>query len=154
MTKLIYVQRPLYLSLIEAFKPSTPADERLIKVHTSTAARTAAFSGVTISQKDFDRLESGKSDQTQKPAAQPETDPQPAADAESDLANEPTPDAEAMTVAEAVAQLDPNDDSHWTKPGLPNIRSVEAILGADTNRDEINQAAPGFTRTVAIQAAA
>lgn len=49
----------------------------------------------------------------------------------------------------AIMMLDPEDDAHWTKDGLPATKAVEAMLGAETTRAAINEAAPGVTRPVA-----
>jgi hypothetical protein len=46
----------------------------------------------------------------------------------------------------ALASLDPAEDAHWTKDGLPTVAIVTALLGRETSRAEINTVAPGFVR--------
>lgn len=49
-------------------------------------------------------------------------------------------------IIEALHQLDPENDEHWTKGGWPQVVAVEAILGEAVTRNDINAAAPDFTR--------
>lgn len=50
-------------------------------------------------------------------------------------------------ILEALQQLDPTDDGHWTNQGLPRMDVVEAIVGdKGIKRGDITNAAPGFTR--------
>jgi len=49
----------------------------------------------------------------------------------------------------AVKQLDPANEDHWTADGLPRMDAVEGLLGADTNRKAITNAAPDFNRGAA-----
>lgn len=54
---------------------------------------------------------------------------------------------------DALKALDPKDDSHWTKAGLPALVAVELSLGGgQVTRKEIETAIPGFTREVAAAA--
>jgi len=46
----------------------------------------------------------------------------------------------------AVTQLDPANDEHWTADGQPRLDAVENLLGSDTSRKAVTNAAPEFTR--------
>lgn len=52
-----------------------------------------------------------------------------------------------MTIQQALTQLDPTNDDHWTADGLPRMDVVEGIVG-DTKikRKDVTDAAPKFTR--------
>lgn len=50
-------------------------------------------------------------------------------------------------ILEALGQLDPSNDNHWTSDGLPRIDSVKFLSGEPgLTRDDISKAAPGFSR--------
>lgn len=50
----------------------------------------------------------------------------------------------------AVMDLDPADDSHWTKEGKPAITAVEKLYGsAGITRADVEAVAPGFKRKAA-----
>lgn len=54
----------------------------------------------------------------------------------------------------ALAKLDPMEDAHWTDDGLPRLDAVAAALGAESvQRKAVTDAAPGFNRDKAIDAA-
>lgn len=53
-------------------------------------------------------------------------------------------------ILEAVRALDPKNDEHWTADGLPRLDAVENLLGGDVNRKAVTNAAPDFTRSVAL----
>jgi hypothetical protein len=56
-------------------------------------------------------------------------------------------DPQLTRIKEAVGSLDPKNDEHWTRAGLPSITAVEEKLGSgDVNREMIARAAPGFNR--------
>ncbi len=75
-------------------------------------------------------------------------------------------DAAAAEVAAAAAaagktalvavlkQLDHTNDEHWTNLGLPEVKAVEALAGHAVSRKEIDEAAKGFNRKAAAEAAA
>ena len=46
----------------------------------------------------------------------------------------------------AIEGLDPKNDAHWTKAGLPEVAAVKEALGADVNRAQIEAAAPDAKR--------
>lgn len=47
----------------------------------------------------------------------------------------------------ALAQLDPQNNEHWTQTGLPNLKLVQELSGvADLSRDGLNQMSDGFAR--------
>lgn len=63
-------------------------------------------------------------------------------------------DPEEVTELRAIlADLDPDNDKHWTKKGFPSIAFVKIRIGLDINTDEMTKAVktvwPGFNRTVA-----
>jgi hypothetical protein len=50
----------------------------------------------------------------------------------------------------ALAQLDPNNDSHWNTDGLPNTGTVQRIANDQTiKRGDLQNARPGFDRDMA-----
>ncbi len=55
-----------------------------------------------------------------------------------------------MDISTALDQLDPKNDEHWTKTGLPVMGAVEVLVG-DTNitRAEVTEARPDFNRATA-----
>lgn len=83
------------------------------------------------------------------------TDSNPTASAETGAAQElPNGDGQQAGVndklARAVQSLDPSDDSLWTANGQPTIKAVEVAYGSTgITREDITQAAPGFTRKTA-----
>lgn len=54
-----------------------------------------------------------------------------------------------MDLRTALSQLDPANDDHWTADGQPRIEAVNTVLGHAVRRQEIIDAAPGFTRATA-----
>lgn len=55
----------------------------------------------------------------------------------------------------ALAQLDPNNDSHWNTDGLPNTGTVQRIANDQTiKRGDLQNARPGFDRETARTEAA
>lgn len=58
-------------------------------------------------------------------------------------------------IVEALGQLDPSNDEHWTADGLPRMDVVEGIVGdKGITRQQVTQAKPGFSRAAALAAAA
>lgn len=51
-----------------------------------------------------------------------------------------------MELKEALLQLDPLNDAHWTGNGDPLIGAVEGFLGSPVTRKEIVDAAPDYSR--------
>lgn len=49
----------------------------------------------------------------------------------------------------AIDGLDPKNDEHWTKAGLPEVAAVKEALGADVNRAQIEAAVPDAKRPAA-----
>lgn len=60
----------------------------------------------------------------------------------------------AMKLSEALAQLDPKNDEHWTDDGLPAVEAVQTLYGKEVNRATITRSAPQLTRTSAEAATA
>jgi hypothetical protein len=55
----------------------------------------------------------------------------------------------------ALAQLDPNNDSHWNTDGLPNTGTIQRIANDQTiKRGDLQNARPGFDRDTARAEAA
>lgn len=55
--------------------------------------------------------------------------------------------ADKATIQEALGQLDPEKDEHWTDNGDPRVDVVRQLTGAqDLTRNDITQAAPEFSR--------
>ena len=50
-------------------------------------------------------------------------------------------------IIEALRQLDPDDDGHWTKDGAPMMEVVQSLLPEiELRRSDLNDAAPTLTR--------
>jgi len=60
-----------------------------------------------------------------------------------------------MTIKEALAQLDPMVDEHWTADGLPRMDVVEGLVGTkEITRQDVTEADPEFCREEALNRAA
>ncbi len=58
-----------------------------------------------------------------------------------EYADEPEDEeATADEIVAAIAGLDPKDDDHWTKGGLPDVSTVAASLGKKVTRAAIDAA--------------
>lgn len=90
------------------------------------------------------------------PAPKPKDDgkgKKPAEDeGEEDETEEDDGEGEELTLADALNKLNPEDDSHWTKTGLPNLQVLNEWLGRKVGRDEIEEVSAGFNREVAAAA--
>lgn len=53
------------------------------------------------------------------------------------------------SLAEAIGQLDPETDAHWTSNNLPNLEHLSELIGKKVARDEVNAVAEGYTRAKA-----
>jgi hypothetical protein len=55
-------------------------------------------------------------------------------------------------ILDAVNQLDPNNDNHWTADGLPRLETVR-LMASDSSlsRDDVEKAAPDFRRPKASE---
>lgn len=51
-----------------------------------------------------------------------------------------------MSIKEALEQLDPTDDSHWTAEGAPLVDVVSKLHGQAVTRKEITDDSPNFNR--------
>lgn len=49
-------------------------------------------------------------------------------------------------IRDALAKLDPANDEHWTKDGLPAMEAVNALLPAPITRERLSTVAPDFVR--------
>lgn len=56
-----------------------------------------------------------------------------------------------MNIKDALAQLDPQNNNHWTGDGLPLVQAVSDLVGKDVSRKEVTDALPGFSRALAIK---
>jgi len=54
---------------------------------------------------------------------------------------------DGMALGEAISLLDPEDDAHWTKSGLPNINVLIEAVGSKVTREDVEEAAPGLVRS-------
>lgn len=52
-----------------------------------------------------------------------------------------------MNINEALSQLDPTNDDHWTNDGLPRLDAVSELTGSQVKRAEVTNANPTFSRT-------
>ena len=50
-------------------------------------------------------------------------------------------------ILEGLKKLDPTVDAHWTADGLPNLNSFKFLAGVTVTREQLEEVAPGFTRT-------
>lgn len=57
-----------------------------------------------------------------------------------------------QTLEEALNSLDPEDEAHWTKGGLPNLKVLSELTGTTVTRADIDAIIPDFNRTVAAEA--
>lgn len=49
-------------------------------------------------------------------------------------------------IRDALQQLDPTNDDHWTDEDLPRLGAVKERYGSAVSRDQINEVWPNFTR--------
>ncbi len=49
-------------------------------------------------------------------------------------------------IKQALNELDVDNDEHWTSKGLPAMLAVEAKVGQDLKRPQVEAAFPGFSR--------
>lgn len=47
--------------------------------------------------------------------------------------------------------LNPEDDTHWTRDGLPSLKAMETFGATGVTRADVNAVAPGFTRATATK---
>lgn len=67
----------------------------------------------------------------------------------SPAAPESTNEDTAVTLEDAIKSLDPEDDAHWTKSGLPDLNVLKEKTGEAVRRNDVEDVAPDFTREVA-----
>lgn len=51
------------------------------------------------------------------------------------------------TLIKALETLDSSNDNHWTTEGLPKLEALRFAYGSAVSREEVEAAAPGYTRT-------
>lgn len=56
---------------------------------------------------------------------------------------------ETLTLEAAIKTLDPDDDAHWTKSGLPDLNVLKELTGDAVKRQDVEDVAPDFTRDTA-----
>lgn len=82
----------------------------------------------------------------------------PAAEATTDGGTQSTADSSGgkvvMPLADALAQLDPANDEHWTQVGKPKMGAINEISGGKYKLDDVNAIAPDLTREAAAAAKA
>lgn len=54
-----------------------------------------------------------------------------------------------VKISDAVQKLDPSNDGHWTKEGLPAMAVLAVFAGRKVTQEEVKGAVPGFTRETA-----
>ncbi len=54
---------------------------------------------------------------------------------------------EKMSLADALASLDPANDDHWTADGKPRMEVLENLTGGNLTREDVEAVAPGVTRS-------
>jgi hypothetical protein len=60
----------------------------------------------------------------------------------------------SQKLKEALLELDPDNDEHWTEQGLPAMSAIHSITGDETiSRKMVTDVAPKFNRMSALQAA-
>lgn len=59
--------------------------------------------------------------------------------------------AETLTLEDALKRLDPADDAHWTKGGLPDLNVLKELTGQVVKRQDVDDVAEGYTREVAAE---
>ena len=68
---------------------------------------------------------------------------------ESDTGEGNDGESTALTLEQALDALDPDNDAHWTKTGLPDLNTLKEMTGAAVTRAQINEVVEDFTREVA-----
>lgn len=53
------------------------------------------------------------------------------------------------SIAEAIGQLDPENDAHWTSNNLPSLDHLGELVGKKVARGEVDAVAEGYTRAKA-----
>lgn len=56
------------------------------------------------------------------------------------------PRTDTMSLAGALASLDPANDADWTSSGLPRIEALEALTGVPVSRADVDDLAPDLRR--------
>lgn len=69
--------------------------------------------------------------------------------AEIDRLKEEAAFATPVEIKMAVALLDKDEASHWTKEGKPSVDAVKALVGKDVSREQIAAVAPDAKRPTA-----
>lgn len=72
-------------------------------------------------------------------------DPEPEDDSDGEEGGEDDAPIEDR-ILDVLDGLDPADDAHWTKDGLPNVNVVTEALGEAVTRKQIDEVAPDFKR--------
>lgn len=166
MPKLVVCPGAKLAKLVDGAKPAGDEQKAIVAVHAK--AVSANITNNIITRDDLDALEAMQSaaptgDQEtgdKDPPADDSSSADPASSSKSDgdeSAADSGDDAgdgseDQMTVAMAVRALDPANDDHWNNDGQPNVDAVKSVLGGDTTRAAIKEAAPGFDRAAASAA--
>lgn len=62
--------------------------------------------------------------------------------------------AAKLSLAEAIGQLDPENDAHWTSNNLPSLDYLATLTGKKIARGDVDAVADGYTRAKARAARA
>lgn len=60
--------------------------------------------------------------------------------------NETDNTASPPDLSAALKMLNPDEDAHWTKDGLPDLNALKEITGKKISRKDVEKEAEGFTR--------
>lgn len=52
-------------------------------------------------------------------------------------------------LTDAILALDPDNDDHWTREGLPVVAVIASLSSSNPSRSDVEAAAPGYTREAA-----
>jgi hypothetical protein len=83
---------------------------------------------------------------------QGETGTVPSGDGQPDSGVSTSPNGvESQPLYKAIMTLDPLNDEHWNKAGLPRVDVLEGMIGPDATRKNNEAVAPGYNREKAFE---
>lgn len=143
-------------------KPSGEAQEivpsedgsRLVLTEPTTSTTQPQDTPATPAEQAAAQVEES---QTEGEESQTEGDDgkKPEAGVTSESAPAPAPsqdDSAKPSLGEAIGQLDPETDAHWTSNNLPAIDYLSSVTGTKVTRADVDAIAAGYTRAKARQA--
>lgn len=106
---------------------------------------------ITEDDEDFLELEDEDDDETEEESEGDATDE--TAKARLEAAEKTGEEGEnihtPVSLEDALKRLNPDDDAHWTKAGLPDLNVLKEIMHQPIKRADVEAAAPDFNRDVA-----